>query len=220
MKVDIKTLMDNIKNGNISGNVRDNTIITISNTPGSGGDEIVEKLANRLNLEVFDKDIIKRFAEYSGADADIFRMVTENASAVTKDFWWNRLFGKKSIDNNVIRRYLTNIMYTLARSGNCVIVGRGGHIPLSDVATMRIRITGSKDKCIERIMASHDISLSAATDEYNHRVASSGKFVWDIFNSRLNDPINFDLVINTDRIKSFDYCTDMITTMIKHIKGK
>ncbi|OPZ76890.1 MAG: cytidylate kinase [Alphaproteobacteria bacterium ADurb.Bin438] len=218
MKSNIKTLIENIKNGSSKGlDPKESVIITISNTPGSGGEEIIAGLAKKLELDVFDKEIIRNFAEHTGTDADMFRLITED-SHNTKDFWFHRIFGKKTIDNAVIRKYLTNVMYALARVGNCIIVGRGGHVPLSDIATLRIRVTGSKDKCVERIMNSKNLSFDDANNEYIRHVSSSGKFVWNVFNSRLNDPINFDIVINTDHVTDFNYCVEMIITIINHIK--
>ena len=43
-----------------------NTIVTIGRQYGSGGREIGEKLAKRLNIPFYDKDLLSRAAKESG----------------------------------------------------------------------------------------------------------------------------------------------------------
>jgi cytidylate kinase len=60
-----------------------------------------------------------------------------------------------------------------------------------------------------------DIS-KISIDEAKKRIAEvnhdRGKFVWDIFQSRVNDPTAYDLVINTDRLGDYEHVVEMIVS--------
>ena len=42
-----------------------------------------------------------------------------------------------------------------------------------------------------------------------------GKFVWDLFHSRYNDPTNFDLVVNTDYFRRLDDVVELILMAVR-----
>ncbi|MEG2596903.1 MAG: cytidylate kinase family protein [Oscillospiraceae bacterium] len=56
------------------------TVITISRQFGSGGGLIGKKLAERLDIPFFDKELITMAAQESGYSKDIFEHADERAS--------------------------------------------------------------------------------------------------------------------------------------------
>ena len=60
--------------------MKDNYIITIGSQLGSGGREIGEKLASRLAIRFFDKELIDLAAEQSGLCKDFFEKADEKTS--------------------------------------------------------------------------------------------------------------------------------------------
>jgi cytidylate kinase len=91
-----------------------------------------------------------------------------------------------------------------------VIVSRGAHIVLSKTSAVRVRITGSLDLCAKRVAAKEGLSLEAARQKVQQVNHDRGVYVWDTYQSRLNDPTGFDLTINTDRIGDQDLVVDML----------
>jgi cytidylate kinase len=63
------------------------------------------------------------------------------------------------------------------------------------------------------VAAEDGIELEEAKEKVRESNRKRGKFVWDMFHRRLNDPTNFDLVINTDKLASMDPVVDMIIAM-------
>ena len=55
-----------------------NTIITISRDFGSNGREIGKRVAEKLSIKWYDKDLMKRAAEKSGLCTEIFETMMEN----------------------------------------------------------------------------------------------------------------------------------------------
>ena len=190
-------------------------VFTISGTPGAGTSEITAIIARKLGLDVYDKDIVQQLAQLSGTTEEAIKVVSDD-SGDAKGFWLYRMFGGGSVTNEEIQRNLVNLFYALAAIGNCIIVGRGAHVPLAGLADLRIRITGSRANGVARIASREKVGKEEADNLYNKRLSSAGRFVWNVFGTRLNEPVNFDVVVNTDYHDDFEYIADALIDMAKH----
>jgi len=116
------------------------------------------------------------------------------------------------VGQDAYRDTLIKLVLSLGRMGG-IIIGRGAHVILSDACALRVRITGSPEVCARRMAAEGHGSFEselAKVHELNHR---RGKFVWEMFNSRLSDASQFDLIVNTDRMEDFEDVVDMLVVM-------
>ncbi len=210
MEKDIQKLIDDLRaQGAVGDEIKKRKIVTISKVPGSGGSEIADILAERLHLKIFERSIVTSLAEFTGTDKDAFSIITD-VTGDSKDFWLYRIFGGGELSHDTIRRHLTNVIQALARSSDSILIGRGSHVALKDLADIRVRIIAPIETCIKRIMDKENCNKDEAIEIYKTETTASGKFVWNVFGSRLNDPTNFDLVINTEKIDDFNICADII----------
>jgi len=117
-------------------------IITISRQYGSGGREIGEKLAKRLGIPFYDKELITRAAKESGFSEAAFENVEKKATnsllysiAMGMNAYGNHDIGftNLSLDDQV---YLaqSNVIRKIATEGPGVIVGRCADYILRDKA--------------------------------------------------------------------------------------
>ncbi|MTJ80455.1 MAG: cytidylate kinase-like family protein [Telmatospirillum sp.] len=183
-------------------------VVCISRDYGSGGDEIAELLARRLGVELFDRIIVDRIAQRLDAEPETMRALDAGASKL-RDLWLYSLVTGQNLRADHYKRHLVNVIVNIGRSGG-VIVGRGAHLILANSGALRVRITGSLDVCAHRVMAAEGLDLEAArkrTEAANH---DRGKFVWDQFQERTNDPRTFDLIVNTDHISDYGKVVDML----------
>ncbi len=183
-------------------------VITISRDLGSGGDEIARRLADRLGLELFDEKVLTEVAARLEDDPAIVRMIDEGFGRA-KDMWLYRLFSGNDIGPDTYRDTLIKVVMSLGRLGG-VIVGRGAHVILAESCALRLRIAGSEAVCAHRVMAEKGIGEAEAktrVHDTNHR---RGKFVWDVFHSRLSDASQFDMTLNSDRVGDFG---DLVETL-------
>ena len=117
-----------------------NTIITIGRQYGSGGHEIGEKLAEKLNLKFYDNSLIDRVSKESGLCKEI---IMENDEKPTSSFLYNLVTDPYSITFN--RGSVADMPYgqkiflaqfdtvkKIGEEGNCVIVGRCADYILKD----------------------------------------------------------------------------------------
>jgi len=190
-------------------------VITISRDFGSGGDVIATRLGQRLKLDIYDEQVLKQVAVRLQDDPAVVRMLDEGFGRA-KDMWLYRLFSGKDVGPDSYRDTLVKVVMSLGRLGG-IIVGRGAHVILADSCALRVRIAGTPEACARRMAAAghgDEATLLTEANAVNHR---RGKFVWEVFHSRLSDASQFDLTINTDRMDDFEDVVDMLVGMASAI---
>ena len=116
------------------------TIITIGRQFGTGGHEIGRKLAEKLGIKHYDKDLIKRVAQDSGLCPEILE---HNDERPTNSFLYNLVMDTYSFgitNANYVDMPLSHKVFLaqfdtikkIAKEGPCVIVGRCADYALSD----------------------------------------------------------------------------------------
>ncbi|HIJ63871.1 MAG TPA: cytidylate kinase-like family protein [Rhodospirillaceae bacterium] len=186
-------------------------VVTISRDYGSGGDVIATRLAQRLGVDLFDEQILKQIAQRLHEDPVTVKLIDESVGRA-KDLWFYRLFSGKEVGIDSYRDTLVKVVMSLGRLGG-VIIGRGAHVILSDACALRVRIAGSVEICAERMVQGHHDDLAKEIEkakDINHR---RGKFVWEVFHSRLSDAHQFDVSVNTDRMDDFEDVVEMLQGM-------
>jgi cytidylate kinase len=173
-------------------------------------------LAKRLGVPVYDRVIVDRIAQRLDTEPATMRALDEGASKI-RDMWLYSLVTGQNLNFDHYKRHLVNVVVSLGRSGG-VILGRGGHLILANSGALRVRITGSVEVCAKRLTERESISIEAArkkVEEVNH---IRGKFVWDHFQQRSNDPRTFDLMVNTDHISDFSKVVDLLVDALKMVE--
>lgn len=183
-------------------------VITLSRDYGAGGDIIATRLAQRLNVPLYDEQLIREIASRLNDDPAIVKMLDEGIGRA-KDMWLYRLLSGKDLGHDAYRDTLVKVVMSLGRLGG-VIIGRGAHVILQEGCALRVRIAGTPEVCAQRMAdqghGTYEEELKKAQD-VNHR---RGKFVWDAFHSRLSDASQFDVTVNTDRMADFEDVVEML----------
>ena len=118
-----------------------NSVITISREFGSGGREIASKLAERLNVDFYDKELIYLAAKKSGIDPSVFEKIDERASnsllySLSMGMFNFGQTGFSPDDQISVNDQLYLIHYEIIRKlakNPCVIVGRCADYILKDL---------------------------------------------------------------------------------------
>ena len=182
-------------------------VITISRTTGSGGERIAELVAEKLGIELYDKEIINGIAAEANVSTKVMESLTEKLDSV--DAWvYSSVFGKH-VSRGEYTHFLSTVIRGLYHTGG-VIIGRGGHVILAGRDVLRIRIAGSIEACATRLSEKEGTTYGQAKRKVQENNRRKGKFIWDLFHSRYNDPTNFDLVINTDYFRRLDDVVEII----------
>jgi cytidylate kinase len=187
-------------------------VITISRSVGSGGDYVARAVADRLGIELYDSEIISGIAREADVSASLMQTLNEKLDAV--DAWiYSAVFGKH-VSRDEYVHFLSTVIRGLYHTGG-VILGRGGHVILAGRDVLRLRIVGSVEACATRISEEEGTSYAEAKRKVQDSTKNRGKFIWDMFHSRYNEPTNFDLVINTDYFRRLDDVVELVLLAIR-----
>lgn len=139
-----------------------NIIITIGRQFGSGGLAVAKELGRKLNIPVYDNELITKAAQDSGFSAELFVRSDEkkkffSLSAILGNSQENYTSesGLFSIQCETIRR--------IAEQGSAVIVGRCSDYVLRDMdSTLNVFLTAPLEVRAERIAERKGISIDEA----------------------------------------------------------
>lgn len=190
-------------------------VITLSRDHYSGGNVIAEDLAQQLDVPLYDAEILHKVAERQKVDPETLKSIDESSSH-REDMWLYRLLSGKDISLDHYKENLVNVVLALGRDGG-VIVGRGAHVILARACALRVRVAGSTDVCAERMAGSLNRSPAQTRKEVEEINHNRGKFVWDLFGTRISDASQFDMVVNTDRMDDFTDVTEMLAMMAQRV---
>lgn len=187
-------------------------VITMSRTIGSGGDYIAQAVAERLGIELYGQEIINGIAAEANVSASLIEAMNDKLDAV--DAWiYSAVFGKH-VSRDEYVHFLSTVIRGLYHTGG-VIAGRGGHVILAGRDILRVRIVGSVEACATRVSEQEGISYAEAKRKVQDSNKRRGKFIWDLFHSRYNEPTNFDLIVNTDYFRRLDDVVELILLAVK-----
>lgn len=116
------------------------TIIAIGRQFGSGGRMIGQKLAAKLNIPFYDKELITLAAQKTGLSPEVFEQADEKAAS---GFLYSSLLGTYPLGlqlgynynmpiNDKLFLAQSSIIKEAAAAGSCVIIGRCANYVLKD----------------------------------------------------------------------------------------
>jgi len=168
------------------------SIVTISPTIGSLGDEIGREVARARGYEFADREIIEKAATQFGEGVMELAHATEE-----KPTLWERF-----VDTN--RRYMTYveaIVLELAARDNVVLAGRGAAFLLGRMRhVLRVRVTAPERVRTTRLVEQQGLVSDAAATLVRQSDNELGARVRYLYHVDWNDPLLYDLVISTDRL--------------------
>ena len=173
-------------------------VITISRQYGSLGNITANALGQRLGYRVVMRELINQAARAAGAP--------EVALAVIDELG---LLGLSPTEQDYLAyiQAVKAVMLELAEEGKVIIVGRGGQVVLAgrpDV--LHVRTVAPLELRVTRIAERYHISPAAARAQVRASDRQRRIFLKRFYNIDGNDPLLYDLVINTAHMTSEAAC--------------
>ena len=136
-------------------------MINIGRQLGSGGKEIGEKLAARLGIDFYDKELIKLASEESGLCKEFFERADEKASQGIIGGLFGMRFpfisegaitSNNCLSNDALFKVQSDVIRRLAAEKSCVFVGRcADYILREHPRCVNVFISASKEVRLARI---------------------------------------------------------------------
>ena len=190
-----------------------NRIITISREYGSGGREVGEKLAKRLGIDFYDKEIITLLAKESGLSEDTIKNWAEKE--VSGFFYGiNAARGIIPIPDRIFsaRRKVLN---ELADQGDCVIVGSCGDYILKDRDNIKsFFLYAPVEMRKQRAVEVYGDDLAAYPNMIKRKDEERRDYYTHFTSYKFGDYKNYDACLNT--AAGIDKVVDIIEFIVKN----
>ena len=160
-------------------------IISVSRQHGTGGKEIARKVAEKLNIEFFDKEEIKKFA--------IQNSLIENK--YTDDELYNFYLSLDAEKDSILKQAETIRM--IASKKNCVIVGRSSDYILKDNPNLiKIFLYAPMEYRINKVKEMYNDTYNEAKKHINKSDKSRATYYEVIANKKWGDKENYDICLD------------------------
>lgn len=199
--------------------------VTIARQYCSGGHEIGEKVAKKLNADFYDKELIALAAKKSGYAESVFEKADEVAtnsllySVVMGSYPMNSLFFQNNnmLTNDTLFAIQSKVIKELVQEKSAVIVGRCSGYILRDVPNLvRVYLRADMDFRKKRFMELYGDENTKEKDVENILLKTDKKRAtynsyysgneWDCVNG-------YDIVINTAKV-GVDGAVDQIISYL------
>ena len=188
-----------------------NKIYTIGREFGSGGREVGEKLAAKLGIKLYDKELLQQAAKDSGFCEEIFENHDEKP---TNSFLYSLVMDTYSVSGYSAAPFLDmplnhkvflaqfETIKKIAEKESCVIVGKcADYVLKGRKNVVSIYIEAPRAFCLERTMQRMKLSSDVAaatienTDKYRadyYKYYTKGNY-W-------TNPVNYDMTLNSEKV--------------------
>ena len=200
--------------------MKNNTIITISRQYGSGGRLIGQKLAERLGIPFYDKELITLAAEESGFAEHLFEKNDRNIT--------NSLLYSLSMYGNTMGLYdmplndklfiaHSKTIQNVAEKGPCVIVGRcADYVLRNKPNVLNVFIHSDMESKIRRVVEDYGVESDNVVELINKTDKRRANYYNYYTGMKWGRAENYHLALRTDCIG----IDGAVETLIRFIESK
>lgn len=199
-----------------------NYVITIARGYGSGGRMIGEMLSKELNINFYDRDLLKLASDDSGINESLFAKADETAKysllySIAKKVYKGQIIPPDRddfISNENLFNYQAKIIKELAQKESCVIVGRCADFVLKDFDNvLRIYVHAPLEDCIQTVT---DLNICPAHQAKNYiqTIDKRRAAYYHYFTGRhWQNADNYDLCLNTSHL-NHQQCIELVKSYL------
>jgi cytidylate kinase len=164
-------------------------VLTISRDIGSGGLELARRTAELTNYRIADKTVIEHIMREYG-------FVNFDKSYESSGSFFS---AEEELTERTLS-FLDQVLRAIAKTDNCIIVGRGGFAPLTGFTdAIHVRVTAPFSVRVDRVMRENDISNRFDAEQLVNRKDKARRgFLARYYGIRWEDSSPFDLVVDAD----------------------
>lgn len=213
-------------------------VVTIRGQRGSGAPEIGRLVADKLHIDYVDREIMEQVAKrLTSTEQDVKSKEMPPSSLVEKLAESFSRYGAVGVgpmgsqvpylpaweiplDDNQYLIGLESVIKELAASNSIVIRGRGSQFILKDYpGSLHILTVAPLELRVKRVMEEMNLDEDAAKKEIARFDSSRREFIKRYFKADLNDPVNHDIVINTEHL-TYEAAASIVVSATKTIENE
>jgi cytidylate kinase len=190
------------------------SVITIRGQLGSGAQEVGRQVADRFQADYVDREIIAEVAaqlhrqeqEVIAKEMPPSSLLGRIAEALEHSYAFGDALagaylsmGQIPLDDTRYLQALESVVRQLARGQSLVILGRGSQFILKDYPEiLHVLVVAPTEVRVKRIMQDLRLDQETAKQEITRSDRGLREFFKRYFKAEPEDPIYYDLVINTE----------------------
>jgi cytidylate kinase len=188
------------------------TVVCVSHTTGSGGDEVGKRVAEQLGYLYVDEDIVARAAAAGGLEPGDIADEERRKSFATRfletmaegggDAWMlggTAAAAMEGIRPSDIRDVIRETVVQTAGRGNVVIVAHAAsHAIEPNERTLRVFVTASPETRERRVGAAEGLDDAQAARTIKDSDAGRRDYLKRFYSLDRESPTDYDIVVNTD----------------------
>lgn len=173
--------------------------IAVSTELGAGAAEIIDQVNKELQLDIVDRALFDYLADRYKLSRDMLETVDEKVSN-----WFVEAVGiwlaQREISQSEYMLLLARFVLMAARSAETIFIGRGVRFILPREKGLAIRFVAPLEQRIERVMNDQQLSRREAKRNVIKRDSDQRHFIQHHYRCDISDPVQYDLVFNTENI--------------------
>ena len=199
--------------------MKENTVITVSRQYGCGGRELAEILAKKLNVKLYDRQIVHIAAAKLGindlSEQDLLDL-ENTVHPLTLTFMPFHSFGTRMGESSR-GMFLSeaSVVRKLANDGACVILGRCADYVLEDMPNHFSIFVCADDEYIEK--RGKEVYEGKTLKELNEENEKRARYYNYYTGKKWGEASNYDLIVNTSNAP-LDKIADAIIEYINTVK--
>ena len=174
-------------------------LIVISRQRGAGGLSVAERLSKKLGWPYYDKNIIKEIADTVGANEKQLEFLDEKDRNIFHEFL-NVFRRDPEVSQDEYVGHLRRFIKTLGEVGESIVVGRGADSILDPRDALRVRLVAEPASRARFAAQKHGFKETEGLKHLDKWDQERRKFIKRHFGKDIDDPVHYDLVINTSHI--------------------
>lgn len=198
---------------NQSKKIKVKPFITISRESGSGGKPIAKLLAKKLKFKFYDKQIINMISKEAKQRKALISSLDEKDRGMVEDLVYS-LFSPDYVATETYFKHLCHVILTVARKGNCVILGRGANFITGNYGGLHVRIVAPFLVRAGYTAQYEGYSIYEARDRMQQFDKERKDFIKTNFSKDPSNANYYDLVLNTTYY-NIEQATDVILAAFK-----
>ena len=189
-------------------------VVTIRGQLGSGAPEVAKHIADRLQADYVDREIIAKVAarlqreeeEVKAKETPPTTLLGRIAEALEHSYAFGDgvagaylSLGEIPLEDTRYLQALESVVKDLVRKQPLVIVGRGSQFILKDYpGALHVLIVAPLQVRMKRLMESRKLDQESARLELERSDKSRREFIRRYFKAEVEDPVHYDVVLNTE----------------------
>mgnify|MGYP004609141723 CR=1 FL=1 len=197
---------------NVTANLENQIIITLSREYGSGGRYIGKLVAEKLGIKLYDKEFVAKLAEETGLSSEYIEN-NEQKRGTLETLNNGYYSGLSNSDELFIKE--SELIKKVANENSCVIVGRCADFILKENKNVfKVFVYSNMENKVKRATDIYGLDKNKAEKEINRINKLRANHYKYYTEKDWSNPENYDICINSDSL-GVERAADLIYEMIK-----